>query len=464
MANIVWDIDGVLVNLEKYLLEVAPPFFAKKFNKEIINSNSIDLKEMFNCTSKEEEMFWTYRLNLLTYSMFQKPRYGMKEVMDKVHENGDKNIICSARAKCDEDTIIGNILKKAVNHWIVKNELPVDEVHFVSYKNSALEKLKVCKKVNATVLIDDDMENAKVVSQEIPTIVYTSDYNTGLVDKNIYHANSPDSLYLEIEKQKKNPNFIDFNFLSREEREKLSYEELQDYYDKYRLVMRQMPYNQKKREHQEEKYNKLFNMMYSTHNAISAKAILLNPDMLENIKKNYCGGKVFAIASHTSLDDIQQVESIIDEMSYFLVKDEFSKYPLIGKFLESIGCIYVERDYSDSRIYARCQMEKLVLRDKNCIILPEGTRNRTDNTVGKFEMGAASITQRTGKYLVPIAMKRYNDTEKQVYLKICSPRKIEIDADLEIVTNNLENELTKEIQAIERMVESDSKCKQYLKK
>lgn len=464
MANIVWDIDGVLIDYQKYLLETAPSFYMKKFNKNLVNPNSISLAEMFNSTEKEEIMFWENNLNLLTYTLFEKVRYGLKDVMDKIHENGDRNIICTARAKCDEDSLIGNIMRKAVYNWIDKNNLPIDEIYFVPYKNSPIEKLKVCKKVNATVLIDDDVENAKVVSKEIPTIIYAGNYNQGLTDKNIFYANNYDSLYLEIEKQKGNSDFSDFKFLNRQERESLSYDELKDYYDKYRLVMMKMPYDAQKRLNQEQKYKKLYSKMCDIHGAISANTIVLNEEMLDNIRKNYPGGKVFIIASHTSLDDIQQVESVIDEMSYFLVKNEFSKYPLIGKFLESIGCIYVERENQESRIYARSQMEKLILRDKNCIILPEGTRNRTNNTVGNFEIGAASITQRTGKYLIPIAMKRYDNQTKEVYLKICEPRKISINEDLEIVTNNLEEELTNEINLIEQIADEKHYQKKYFKK
>ena len=463
MANIVWDIDGVLVDLEKYLLRTAPSFFEKKFSKKIVNENSIDLKEMFNCTKEQEEMFWTHNLNLLTYSLFEKTRYGIKETMDRIHADGDKNIICTARAKCDENSIIGKIIRQAVYIWISKNNLPIDDIHFVSYKNSAEEKLEVCKKINATVMVEDDINNAKKISKEIPTIVFSTDYNKNLTGKNIFHANCPDEVYLEISQIKNDSRFQNFKFLTREERESLSYEELEDYYEKYRQVMMEMPYDEERRKSQEEKYHKVYNPIYVAHSLLTSKTILLNPEMLENIKSNYQGGKIFILGSHTTLDDIQQIQKITDEMSYFLVKNEFSKYPIVGKFIESVGCEYVERQDQASRIYARKQLEKLVFHDKNVIILPEGTRNRTDKTVGKFEIGASSIAQRTGKYMVPIAIKRY-DENKEVYLKICQPRKVEISEDLEIVTSNLEKEITKEILDIEKQVENNEIPKRYFKK
>ncbi|MBO5414672.1 MAG: 1-acyl-sn-glycerol-3-phosphate acyltransferase [Bacilli bacterium] len=463
MANIVWDIDGVLVDLEKYLLKTAPSFFEKKFNKKIVNPNSISLREMFDCTKEQEEMFWKYNLNLLTYSLFEKTRYGIKEVMDKIHEDGDKNIICTARAKCDEDSIIGKVMRQAVSIWISKNNLPIDDIYFVPYKNSAEEKLKVCRKVNATVMIDDDVNNTTTISKEFPTIVYSSDYNENVTGENIHHVKCADEIYLEISKIKNETRFQDFKFLTREEREALSLEELEDYYEKYRQVMMEMPYDEKTRKSQTEKYHKIYKPGYFIHSLVTPKTILLNPEMLENLKENYKEGKIFILGSHTSLDDIQQIQKITDEMSFFLVKNEFSKYPIVGKFLKSVGCEYVQRDDQDSRIFARKQLEKLVFHDNNVIILPEGTRNRTNNVVGKFEIGASSIAQRTGSYIVPVAIKRYKD-QNEVYLKICEPRKVSVNDDLEIVTKNLQDEMANEIISIEEHVKNDNQPKRYFKK
>ena len=463
MANIVWDIDGVLVDLEKYLLKNAPSFFEKKFHKKLVNPNSIDLKEMFNCTKEQEEMFWKYNLNLLTYSLFEKSRHGIKETMDKIHTDGDKNIICTARAKCDEDSIIGKVIRKAVYTWISKNNLPIDDIYFVSYKNSAKEKLEVCKKLHATVMIEDDINNAELISKEIPTVVFSTDYNKEINCENIVTVDCFDAVYLEILKLKQVPYVKDFRFLNRQERGSLSYEELEEYYKRYRKVMVNMPYNPEKRESQEAKYNKLYDKMNHIHSLVASDTIILNPEMIDNLKRNYQEGKIFVVASHTTLDDIQQVEKIIGEMSFFLVKNEFSKYPIVGKFLESIGCVYVERQNKESRIYSRKQMEKLVFHGKNIIILPEGTRNRTPNVVRKFEIGASSIAQRTGNYLVPIAIKRYDDAHK-VFLKICEPRKVGINEDLEIVTTNLEQEITREILLIEKQESGNNIPKRYFKK
>lgn len=463
MANIVWDIDGVLIDLEKYLLKNAPKYFKKNFNKELVNSSSIDLKEMFDCSKEQEKMFWTHNLNLLTYSLFSKIRYGLKETMDKIHSDGDKNIICTARAKCEENSIIGKIIRQAVYLWIYKNNLPIDNIYFVSHENSAQEKLSICRKINATVVIEDDFNNAKTISKEIPAILFNTDYNSKMKDENIYNVNCGDEIYLEILKIKQTIELKDFRFLNREEREKLSYEDLEKYYEQYRKVMLKMPYDYQKRENQENKYNKWYSIMKNIHSLCSPKTIIVNPEMIEILKSNYNNGNIYIFGSHTSLDDIQQIEKTIDNMSFFLIKNEFSHYPIVGKFLESIGCEYIERKNQESRIYERKQLEKLVFHGKNIIISPEGTRNRTNNIVGKFEIGASSIAQRTGNYLVPIAIKRYNE-RNEVYLKICEPRKIKIEDDLEIVTKKLEKEITTEILNIEEQVANNENQKRYLKK
>lgn len=448
MANVVWDLDGVCVDLIKYLKREGEPFFKKK-NISMIDSNTDNIKDMFGCSEEEERAFWSHNLNLITYSKFEPIRPGIKETMQALHNNGDRNIICSARAKCIEQSIIGNIIRNCVESWIRKNELPIDEIHYVDYKNSAKEKLEICRKVDALAIIEDDCENMRFISQEFPTIRYTTPSNRNVVGKNIIPAYNPDDIYLEIARLKNPEKYGDFRFLPREERELLSYEEVELYYNTYRKIMREMPNDWEKRKGQELKYNNLFGMMDTIHSAVAPKATIVNPEMLEKIKQAAGTGKTFIIASHTTLDDIQQVEKIIGEMSYFLVKKEFSKYPIVGNFLESIGCQYVQRDDEESRKYANSQLTKLLLANKNLIILPEGTRNKTEAPIRKFEKGAFTISQRAGHEVVPVILKRKQFPEKHVYIKFGEPRMIGIHENISTVISEIEQETIDALQQLD---------------
>lgn len=451
MANIVWDIDGVCVDINKYLLDKGTDYFKNKFNRNIENINGITAIDMFGCTEEEEIKFWKSHLNLLTYSQFQELRPGLKETMETLHANGDKNIICSARAKCCESNLIGRLMRFVVTNWL--KQLPIDEIYFVSPKNSAREKLEICRKVNATTIIEDDLENIELLRKEFPTIYYHVNSDINKVNlKNVLPACNFDELYLQVEKIKKPDNYSNFRFLDRKEREQLKTEDLEKYYIEYRKVMLKMPYDQNKRVQQEKKYEKLYYRLYKLHSIFASKTIVINPDMLNYIQKNCKEGKIFTIASHTTMDDIQQVEKTLGDMAYFLVKKEIIDYPIIGKFVESLGCIPVKRDQLESRRYSRNQAEKLLLRDKDIIILPEGTRNRTQEAIAPFEKGALSIAHNTGKTLVPIAMKRFDIDAKEVYLKIGTPRKIQIGVDLSIETHNLEQEMKSEILSINQYV------------
>lgn len=453
MANIVWDIDGVCVNLNKYLLSKAPSFF----HQEAINPNAISVREMFLCSKEKETEFWTHHLNLITYSIFQPPRPGLVETMQQIHKNGDRNIVCSARAKSAESGIIGKIIRKSIVNWFKKYQLPVDEFYFVSYKNSALEKMEVCKKVNADVIIEDDCENITLLSQQFPVIKYVTEYNKDLEGEKIYNAENFDSVYLMIQRIAHN-QYLNFQFLSQEKRRLLSQEELENYYRQYREILLQMPYLDEKRRKQEQNYKKLFPFMQKFHSIIASKSIVINPEMIEHIQSQCGEGKIYILASHTTLDDIQQVENIIDEMSYFILKQEIERYPIFGKFIDSIGGIYVKRDDAESRRYVRNQAEKLALREKNTLVLPEGTRNRTAGAIIPFQKGALSIAQKTGKFLVPIAIKR-QDSEHYVKLKICMPRKIKPEADLDVIIHQLEQEMIEEISNIEDSRKDTGKIK-----
>lgn len=447
--NIAWDIDGVLVDLEKYLLSKAPSFFKSKYNKNMVCSESIDLKRMFDCNAVEEADFWTHNLNLLTYSLFEKPRYGVVETLEKLHDDGHKNIIVTARAKCDEKSAIGKIMRWAVKQWIKKNGLKIDGINFVSYKSSAVDKLEICKSINADIVIEDDVNNISAISEVIPVIKFATSYNKSLAGDNIYEAADYDSVYLTIEKLNNRADFKEFNFLDKEQKNNTSKEELTNYYDKYRRVLKLLPFDLKYRERQLKKYYRSHDFMEITHKMFCSKPVVINPEMLDEINTEYKNkGKLFIIASHTSLDDIQQLERVLSEMAFFLVKAEISKYPIVGRFLESIGCIYVQRDDRRSKSYSKKQIEKLLMNDYSAIMLPEGTRNKTENPIIPFQRGAVSIAQNTGKCLIPVAIKRY-DQDKKVYLKMCQPRHISIFDDVEEETRKLEKEIIKELIHIE---------------
>lgn len=452
MATVIWDIDGVCVDLNKYLLKKAVPFFKNEYGKFIVKKDTIDIKEMFDCTELEEVCFWKHHLNLLTYSLFEKARYGLKDAMMKIKEEGDRNVICSARAKCDESSFTGKIIRMAVNYWIKNNGLPVDDIYYVSYKNSAKEKLALCRKLNPIAVVEDEVENIRLISQEFPVIKYLNDYNKNIFGPNIYSINCYDSLILEIKKLKNDRKCKNFEFLNRLERENLSEQELEEYYHHYRRIMLDMPYDEKMRERQEKRYYQLYSILHKIHCLIAPKATLLNPEMLEVIKNYSMKGKIFAVATHTSLDDIQQVEKILNEMAFFLVKSEISQYPIVGKFLQSIGCEYVVRQEPDSRRYSRSQIEKLVLHGKDAIVLPEGTRNRTTNPIGRFEKGVLAISQKTGHPIFPIVMKRIDDLH-HVYLKIGEPRVVGIKENILLANKRFEQEITEEILNIEQYIQ-----------
>lgn len=207
MANIVWDIDGVCTDLNRYILERAPQYFKKKYNKEVVNKDVVDVKDMFNCSKSEEERFWFHKLYCVHYSLFEKPREGLKEVMDAIHNNGDKNIICTARARGEQDNFTGWVVRNLVLTWIQMHRLPIDEVHFVSYEDSPLEKMLVCELVDADVIIEDDVRNIEYISKKFPVISYETEANKHLNGNNIIVAKDYVEVYSAIENLKNNKDF-----------------------------------------------------------------------------------------------------------------------------------------------------------------------------------------------------------------------------------------------------------------
>ena len=80
-------------------------------------------------------------------------------------------------------------------------------------------------------------------------------------------------------------------------------------------------------------------------------------------------------------------------------------------------------------------------------IFPEGTINRTDDTIMPFKIGAVKMANDTSSYIVPFTIKgKYKIFRKTVILQIYKPYKVKDDLNIE--NEKLMKKIKKELEAI----------------
>lgn len=160
---------------------------------------------------------------------------------------------------------------------------------------------------------------------------------------------------------------------------------------------------------------------------------------LENIPNE---GSIVLAGNHTYYFDPLLLISSTDRVVHFLAKDELTK-GIKGILFNNMGIIPVNR-----RIHDKSALDKAkaaLSSGKTIGIFPEGTINRTNDTIMSFKIGAVKMAHDTDSCLVPFTIKgKYRLFGGRLIIEFFKPYKVGKDLDKEneklmtIVRNSLE--------------------------
>ena len=173
--NIGVDVDGVLIDLESYQLRYGKRYFEEKKNVAIVNAKAYDIKDIYGCSQKERDSFW--KKYVWKYCLQEPVREGTVRVMRQLRKEGHRIVIISCRVHTTEQGFIGSLFRWMLKHWLKKNHISYDEIHFCSETESASDKEKICLDRNVDVLIDDKAENLLALKDKIKIICYSAVWN-----------------------------------------------------------------------------------------------------------------------------------------------------------------------------------------------------------------------------------------------------------------------------------------------
>ena len=186
------DIDNTLTDTLPVLKDACG-----RYNKEVVqrdlimNETGFATYNLFDWTEEEEFDFChKYIASVLSKVPIKS---GAIEVLKQLEENGDEIHIITART----DTHLDNA------YAFTKQFLDKNNIAYNKLIVGCTDKLAYCKEVGISLMVDDEPQNIKSISKEIPVIVFEGPHNKNVGGKNIVKVNSWNRVYEVIEAIKK---------------------------------------------------------------------------------------------------------------------------------------------------------------------------------------------------------------------------------------------------------------------
>ena len=188
------DIDGVMTNLEQFVIDHLTKYCVENHIDFNVGQFSYDHSKTFNITKDQEMAFW--ERHLVDYAINEKARPFTSDVINKLRREGHEIYILTARWYTNQEDEFGKKMRKLVKRWLSKNKIPYDKLIFSKAKNE--EKIQEIKQNNFDLVIEDSPSNINQLSKVVPMICYDAQYNRDCDGENIIRCYSWWDIYRVI--------------------------------------------------------------------------------------------------------------------------------------------------------------------------------------------------------------------------------------------------------------------------
>ena len=194
--NIGVDIDGVLTDLERMIIDYATKLCVDKKWPIKFNSIEYDVGKTFGWNQEKVDEFWlTYFIEYVQEAM---PRTFAAEIINKLQQEGNKIYLITARNNYGIPQKYYGKMQELTSEWLKKNNIKYEKLIFAKDE----EKLQKCIENNVKVMIEDSPKNIENISKQIKVIKYNCQYNEDVNNENIITAYSWYHIYRIIKELK----------------------------------------------------------------------------------------------------------------------------------------------------------------------------------------------------------------------------------------------------------------------
>ena len=189
------DIDGVLTDIERFMIDYGSKFFIDNNIPLNIKPGFYDDVKMLNCTEEQAVDFW--REYIIYYFSEYRARDFAAQIIKRLKKEGHEIYIITGRNEYGVPAEYTGKIKEITEQWLKENDILYDKIIYTEGS-----KLPYCIGNYIEVLIDDWSKVLKEVSTQIPTICFNCYYNTDAEGKNITRAYSWYDVYDKIKAMK----------------------------------------------------------------------------------------------------------------------------------------------------------------------------------------------------------------------------------------------------------------------
>ena len=177
------DIDGVLTNIERFIIDYGSKFCFENNIPLKIKEGIYDEQETFGWTEEQTIKFWNEYI--IYYATKYPAREFAAEIIRKLKEEGHEIYLLTARNNYGVPAEYFNKMPEIVPQWLKENDIIYDKIIYTEGS-----KLPYCVGNYIDVMVEDKPENIIDVATKIPVINFVSFYNSKVTGNNITKAYS----------------------------------------------------------------------------------------------------------------------------------------------------------------------------------------------------------------------------------------------------------------------------------
>lgn len=198
--NIGIDIDGVLTNVGKFIIEEGQKYCEENQKGKLLKTDVLDTKEVFGWDNETDVDFWLK--NIFIYAKENPIIEGAAENIKKLKQDGHHIYIITARFLTTEETQErfkdiykndGEDMRELVKKWLAENNIIYDKIIF-----SGEDKSKHIHENKIDIMIEDTPSNLENLSKITKMICYDWPYNKCVKNNNIHRCHNWDEIYKTI--------------------------------------------------------------------------------------------------------------------------------------------------------------------------------------------------------------------------------------------------------------------------
>lgn len=161
---------------------------------------------------------------------------------------------------------------------------------------------------------------------------------------------------------------------------------------------------------------------------------------IENVPKDE---PIMYIANHRSNVDILAGYITVPTLTGFVSKESLEKVPCVSRWMKILKCLFLNREDPREGMKTILQGVEQIKEGYSVFIMPEGTRNRTDELL-PFHNGSFKLSTKTGCAIVPVAM-RNTDKVFRSHFTWFHPVKVTVEYGKPVYPSDLTDEEKKSI-------------------